>query len=185
MKIDDDIKLMLEAKQDNLEAFEKLYNKYSQVIGNFYLRLGCSQETSQDNVQEVFMRLWRARHNYTPKAKFTTYLFQIAKNFWINQYEKKKRRPKLHSIDNHPQIQNVEKKSPLPEKEMMSQELSQKIMACIQELDDKYRLVFVMSEFQGLKYREIAEIMSIPLGTVKSRMSTAERQLREKLARFV
>lgn len=185
MKIDEDIKLMLKAKKDNLDAFEQLYNKYSRVIGNFYLRLGCTQETSQDNVQEVFMRLWRARYNYEPRAKFTTYLFQIAKNFWINEYEKKKRRPKLQSIDRHPQIQNVEKKSPLPDKEMMSKELSDKILQCVQQLDEKYRLVFVMSQFQDLKYREIAEIMNIPLGTVKSRMSSAEKILREKLTRFI
>ncbi|WP_372370218.1 RNA polymerase sigma factor [Candidatus Uabimicrobium sp. HlEnr_7] len=185
MKIDEDIKLMLRVKEDDLQAFDTLYQKYASVVGNFYMRLGCQQETSQDYVQEVFMRIWRARYNYRPLAKFTTYLFQIAKNYWINQREKQKRRPQVHSIESNSHIQQQEENTPLPDVKMLTDELSHKILESIQQLGDKYRLVFVMSEFEGLKYREIAEILDIPIGTVKSRMSTAEKKLREKLSKYV
>ncbi|BBM82254.1 RNA polymerase sigma factor [Candidatus Uabimicrobium amorphum] len=184
MKIDEDIKLMLKVKKDDLQAFNTLYEKYSAIVGNFYLRLGCQPETCQDYVQEVFMRIWRARHNYKPLAKFTTYLFQIAKNYWINQSEKQKRRPLLHSMESNPQVQDP-KQTELPEVQMLKDELSSKILESIHQLDEKYRLVFVMSEFEGLKYREISEILDIPIGTVKSRMSTAEKKLREKLSKYI
>ncbi len=189
--MDEDIALMLQVKQDELGAYEKLYCKHCRAIGNFFLRMGCGQDAAEDCVQEVFMRIWRARYNYEPRAKFTTYAFQIAKNYWINEHHKKKRRPTTFHLENNnynddsiSQEEFFADNSP-PEEEVLTRELNEKIQEAVNALSQNYKMVFVLSQFEGFKYREIAEILEIPIGTVKSRMSTAEKKLREKLEHYI
>lgn len=189
--MDQDISLMLQIKEDNLEAFEELYNKYRRPIANFFFRLGCDREISEDYTQEVFIRLWRARKGYRPRAKLTTYLFQIAKNYWLNQKDKLRRRPYLYHIeyrasDQAPSlIEGLQDAKLSPQEHALETELQRQIQAAIAALPEKQRLVFVLSEIQGFKYREIAEILEIPIGTVKSRMVIAESKLRDKLRAYI
>lgn len=149
--------------------------------------MGCDYETSEDYLQEVLLRLWRARENYQPTAKFTTYLFQIAKNYWLNELGKKKRRPatrNLHQfIDGHQE--ELADRGSSPDGKLLQSELQQVIQAAISQLPEKYRLVFVLSEMSDMKYQEIAEVLNIPLGTVKSRMFIAERKLRKTIQKYL
>ncbi len=182
--MDDDVELMLQVKEDNLSAFEKLYLRYQQPLANFFYRLGSSSDIAEDYVQEVFLRLWRCRSTYSPSAKFTTFLFQIAKNYWLNESDKKKRRPSTHSISSSEEeiVQmEIPAETKTPQEQIITEELQTKVQEAIQSLDEKHRIVFILSEVQGMKYREIAEILEIPIGTVKSRMTLAEQKLRAKL----
>lgn len=184
--MDHDIELMLQVQEENIAAFEELFRKYQKPIGNFFFRLGCDGVSCEDYTQEVFLRLWNARKNYRPTAKFTTWLFQIAKNYWLNERDKKRRRGAHMSLEEtrlagHAPADDQNG----PEERILAAELQKRIQEAISGLPEKYRVVFVLSEIQDMKYQDIAEILRIPIGTVKSRMFVAERKLRKKLQAFV
>ncbi len=188
--MDEDIELMLQVKSEQLSAYEVLYQRYQQPLTNFFYRLGCPVDNIEDCVQEVFLRIWKSRKVYEPTAKFTTFLFQIAKNYWINEADKKKRRGILQSLSffNNSKEENdyeISDTSSIPDEQIQKKELQKKVQEAIASLKEKHRIVFVLSEIQGLKYKDIAEILNIPLGTVKSRMTLAEKQLRKKLQNYI
>ena len=190
--MDEDISLMFEVQRDDLKAFERLYGKYHKTIANFFFRMGCDPGSVHDCVQEVFMRIWRSRHGYRPDAKFTTFLFQIAKNYWINENDKKKRRPFFFSLSASPKnddesarVFEIDSKDISPQDRMIEKEVEEKIRQAIASLKEKHRIVFILSEIEGLKYKEIADILGIPVGTVKSRIAIAEKKLRTKLAPYL
>lgn len=188
MENETDFELMVRIKDDHIPAFELLYHRYQKILANFFFRMGCMKENIEDCVQEVFMRLWKSRKNYVPTAKFTTFLFEIAKNYWLNEVDKIKRRPHLYSIhspsDKDETWHDPPSADPLPPTSLQQQELQSQIQDAIASLKEKHRTVFVLSEIQGLKYQEIADILHIPIGTVKSRMVLAEKKLRAKLQKY-
>ena len=184
-----DAKLMLRVKQGDLEAFEEIYKNYKASLGAFFYHLVWDASRSEDYIQEVFLRLWKSAGRYEHTGKFSTYLFQIAKNFWLNERRKLKRAPTSYSLDatitggeggfssQPPSAQAT------PSTIVARAELKARVQQALESLSEKLRLVFVMSEYQELKYREIADVLDIPIGTVKSRMAGAEKKLREKLHR--
>jgi RNA polymerase sigma-70 factor (ECF subfamily) len=142
---------------------------------------------AEDYVQETFLRVWRARATYRPIGKVSTWLFQIGKHYWFNERDKQKRRP-FHSVaggdDAHSQWSNVAdgRGDSAPESVASASETELAIEKAVDELSDKLRAVFVLARYQQMPYAEISSILEIPVGTVKSRMSLAERQLRSSLA---
>jgi RNA polymerase sigma-70 factor (ECF subfamily) len=147
---------------------------------------------SEDFAQEVLLRIYKSAKNWEPSAKFTTYLYRIAKNYWIDhcrllstQKENVSLNANIGSADSG---QSLIDKLPddirPPEDDLDRRELYAAIMKALTELPEDQRMVFILSEIQDLKYNEIAEIMEIPLGTVKSRMHTAVGRLQELLADY-
>ena len=182
-----DEKLMLKVKEGDLAAFESIFEAYKGPLGRFFYHLVWDPSLSEDYIQEVFIRLWKGASNYEACGKFSTYLFQIAKNFWINEHKRLKRGPKRYSLDMPIGDDGATRSSQImsdeatPSTMMANAEMKARIQDALEMLPTKQRLVFVMSEYQGLKYHEIADVLEIPLGTVKSRMSGAEKTLRGKL----
>jgi RNA polymerase sigma-70 factor (ECF subfamily) len=183
-----DAALMARVQNGDRTAFEEIYLLYGGAIAKFLYHLTWDRQAAEDGVQEVFLRLWRSAHHWKPTGKFSTYLFQIAKNFWINERAKQSRRIRplplrQEGADEEPG-QIAEDPSPGPERNALRRELAFEIRNAVSQLPEKLRLTFVMSEYQGMKYAQIAEILDIPIGTVKSRMSAAEKTLREKLKKY-
>ncbi|MGH7162595.1 MAG: RNA polymerase sigma factor, partial [Planctomycetota bacterium] len=88
-----DQELMARLQGGELKAFELLYARYSAPLLNFFHQMCFDRAASEDYVQETFLRVWRARGSYRPIGRVSTWLFQIAKNFWFNEREKRKLRP--------------------------------------------------------------------------------------------
>ena len=188
--------LMLQAQRGDREAFGELFDRWSRPLFNFFVRLCRDRTIAEDLVQETFLRLWRSAGRYHPSGKFTTYLFQIARNFWLNEREKLARRRHI-SLDGPASNQGgtaddgsqslkdllAHAGSVSPLQVASDNEAAAMARDAIDELDEKHRLVIVLSVFHNFRYREIAEILEIPEGTVKTRMMHAERKLREKLTR--
>jgi RNA polymerase sigma-70 factor (ECF subfamily) len=189
LKRGEDIDLMLRVKQGDVEAFEKIYEHYKGPIGSFFYHLVWDQSLAEDFLQEVFLRLWRSAAEYEPSGKFSTFLFQIAKNFWLNERMKRMREPRV-SLDAPVAGRDEEYRLEVagnistPSTIMSDAELKAHVQEAVEYMPEKQRVTFVLSEFQGLKYEEISEILEVPVGTVKSRMVSAERFLRGKLAKF-
>jgi RNA polymerase sigma-70 factor (ECF subfamily) len=185
-----DSELMERYRDGDEEAFGQLVNRFQRPLINFFFRLTWDRFLSEDYAQEVFARLVRYRGSYRRTAKFTTYMFRIAKNYWIDRYRENKGSPDVASLDApmggdggralHLR-DTVAADGPTPEQVVRNEEIRTRIKAAVARLPSEQRLVFVLAENQGLKYTDIAEVMEIPVGTVKSRMHAAMRRLRELL----
>ncbi|MBI4612679.1 MAG: RNA polymerase sigma factor [Planctomycetes bacterium] len=182
-----DVRLMLAVKEnDSEQALRKIYDTYRRPICKFFYRCTCDYTTSQDYAQEVFLRLWKSRKRYQATGRFSTYIFQIAKNLWLNEWDKRRRRPAELPLDGErynqkgePVRDQHEAQGVGPPGHLLQKEHEERVARAIGTLPEKLRLVFAMSQIQGLKYREVAEILDIPEGTVKSRMSRAVKFLRD------
>jgi RNA polymerase sigma-70 factor (ECF subfamily) len=176
----DDQELMARVQRGDLKAFEALHARYARALLNFFFQMCFDRTASEDYVQETFLRVWRARERWRPVGRFSTWLFQIAKNYWLNEREKQKLRP-FHAASEEPGEPVARGAESSPSRAASGNEIAAAIRDAVSALSEKLRLVFVMARYQGLAYAEIAEILEIPEGTVKSRMSLAERTLRDAL----
>jgi len=182
----DDQELMARIQAGDVRAYELLYARYAHPLLNFFFQMCFDRTASEDYLQETFLRVWRARQTYRPIGKVSTWLFQIAKNYWFNERAKMKRRP-FHTVvggeDAHAQWSHVADRrgDSSPAAAARAQETEQAIRMAVESLSDKLRVVFVLARYRGLPYAEIASIVDIPVGTVKSRMALAEKTLRGRL----
>ena len=161
--------LMLAIKRGDAGAFQELFEAYQKPLANFLYRMCWNRTLVDDLVQEVFLRVWRAREQYEPTAKVSTYLFRIASNLWINHAEKK-RESALGDAD-HPGGES-------PEAPLERTEVQKAVKRAVEALPEGERLCLVLSEYNGLKYAEISEVLGIPVGTVKSRIFNAVQKLK-------
>jgi len=187
---DSDSELMLRYRDGDDDAIRELFRRYRKPLLNFFYRLTWDRFTSEDYVQEVFTRIIRARSRYKRLAKFRTWMFRIAKNYWIDRCRERAVAPNMGSLDapiggdegrTMTLTETVAGNAPRPVDELRRREIGEAILAAVRRLPEEQRLVFVLSENQGMKYAEISEVMEIPVGTVKSRMHSAVRRLRELL----
>lgn len=166
-----DIELMKRARAGDQEAFAALIRRHQAPLLNFFRRLGAYRE-AEDLAQEVFVRLYRWRERYVERAKFTTFLYTLARHAWADHGRRAARRERIAE----------RAKTELPDVDdgawprVAARLDAQQALA---RLPEKLRVVLVMSLYQGLRYEEIAEALGIPQGTVKSRVFLALRRLRE------
>jgi RNA polymerase sigma-70 factor (ECF subfamily) len=163
---------MLAVRRGDSAAFKRLYEAYQKPLANFLYRMCWNRSLVDDLVQEVFLRVWRAREQYEPTAKVSTYLFRIASNLWINTAEKK-RETALADADREA--------GGSPEEPLERSETRLAVKRAVDALPEGERLCLVLSEYNGLKYAEISEVLGIPVGTVKSRVFSAVQRLKEAL----
>jgi len=156
-------------------AFETLFRQYGRfVYTNAYFISG-SRDDAEEIVQEVFVSVWKSRQSFDPvKGKITTWLHKITLNECFERQRKK--RPVAMPIEN----------IDLPdgdgsEDAIMNKYDCERVMGAIASLDKKHRAVLVLRYFNELSYKEIAATMNIPSGTVKSRIYTALKTVREQL----
>jgi len=169
------------------EAFRLLVERHQKPLMNFFYRRAFDRQIAQDCTQEVFLRLVRHRGKWKPQAKFTTYMYRIAENLWIDRYRSKKAAPPMTSLqrpagDDGGELGGVlPGRSRMPEDGAADGELAIKIQRALASLTVDQRTVFLMAETKGLKYADIGEALGIPVGTVKSRMHAAIHKLRSLL----
>lgn len=182
-----DAELMALVKEGDFTAFDHLYNRYRERLRRFLFLLTWDQDTAEDYLQEVFIRLYRARELYKPTGKFSAYIFQIAKNYYLSRQRKKRRRVEEISLFHESRngsrpFENIRaNKRVEPEVHLLEEYQRWRIRQAVQSLPERQKLVFVMSHYEDMKYSEIAEVLNVPVGTVKSRMSAATSTLRDIL----
>lgn len=181
-----DADLMLAFKDGDVEAFDALASRHQVGLYNFFLRLRADGAEAEDLTQEVFCKLYQHADRYEVRAKFTTYLYRIAKNAWLDHVRKRSRRGVMASLDRTDESGRTlydrlpgEPTDPLAG--LVAGEEADEVQAAIQALPEEQRMVFVLAEVQEMPYAEIAETLEIPEGTVKSRMHNAVHKLRDRL----
>lgn len=181
-----DAELMIAFQTGDRESFDLLLKRHHVGLYNFFIRMVGNAAEAEDLTQEVFIKVFRHAARYRQTAKFTTYLYRIAKNTWLDWLRKRKRRGVMVSLDQddgdgYNLYRRIAGRSKDPLDALLSSETGQQVHAAITGLSEEHRLVFVLAEVQGMAYAEIAETLDIPEGTVKSRMHNAVHKLRERL----
>lgn len=175
-----DIELMLRVREGDMEAFRQIVERYREPLKRFFAAIAADRSQSDDFVQETFLRLWLHRQRYEPTGRFSTYLFQIGKHYWLNQ--RKKVRVEVFAAETDGSFEIETPPAAQPENVVLERLQQARIRRAIAELPEHYRIVFELSHFEGLTYAEIACRLDIPVGTVKSRMFEAVRRLRNTLS---
>lgn len=178
--------LMARVGEDDERAFAELVRRFQGRVINLVCRVLNDRECGDDIAQEVFVRVFVHRRNYRRGAKFSTWLFTIAANLAKNEIRRRVRRRNWFSLD---ALQEILKDSAIQladptegrESRMEREQLQEAMGRVIATVPEKYRLALVLRDIDGLAYEEIAQILGIPGGTVRSRINRARGMLRRKL----
>ena len=185
-----DAELVDLAREGDTEAYEALVRRHqSRLYGIVYHMTG-HREDAQDLVQAAFVRAYRSLNKFRGQAAFYTWLYRIAVNLTLNFLKRRRRAPSL-SLDDLDQgverdpgyVELVARESPV--REVSLGELQRRLNEAMLKLSDNHRAVVAMFDVQGMSHEEIARVLGISEGTVRSRLFYARRQLQKDLAEFV
>jgi RNA polymerase sigma factor (sigma-70 family) len=164
-------KLINECKKNDIKAQEQLYKEYSSKLFSVCLKYSRNYTEAQDNLQEVFLLVFKKINQFGFKGSFDGWLKRVTVNYVLQQYRTE---TKLHLVTEvADEIEEVE-----IETETVSLEFLLKI---IQELPDRYRMVFNLNVIDGFSHQEIAEMLDITIGTSKSNLHRAKAILKDKI----
>lgn len=184
--------LMLKFGEGNHAAFEILLHRHERPVFRFVRRFVGIPSLAEDITQEVFLRVCKVADRYSKKAKFTTWLYTIARNLCIDHLRKGKGKTHI-PIDGHGKEDDAghapidflpDTKHHSASSETLRKEFLEALDKALEALPDEQREVFIMREVSGLKFREIAEVVGVSEGTIKSRMRYALQQLRGHMAKW-
>ncbi|RBW71344.1 RNA polymerase sigma factor [Bacillus taeanensis] len=168
--------LIAMAKKGDADAFRALVEQYASVTERFAYQIGASPNDIEDIAQEVFIRIYRFLHQYNGTT-FTTWLYKITLNVCRDSFKKKQStQRKLFKLFKQP-VEGYEAIEP----EIIKDEEDRMLHTIIQKMDEKYRIPIVLFYFHEKKQEEIAEILNIPLSTVKTRISRGKAKLKQKI----
>lgn len=181
---------MLAFKSGDARAFSTLVTRHRQGVYNFILRYVGHRQRAEDVLQETWLKVVRSSSEYQPRAKFTTWVFTIARNLCVDSARKESYR-KADSLD-APTSEDGEGRAlgelvpdedgASPDRAAHNVRLRPLLMKAIDGLPAEQREVFLLREYQGIGFKEIAEVTGVNENTVKSRMRYALEGLRKKLA---
>lgn len=178
--------LIKRCKDRDLEAFGVLVDLYQSRVYGFVRRMIRSQEDTEDISQEVFVKAFQNISRFDGRASLATWLFRIATNLCIDKLRRKDRRP-----EQVPMMGEGDAEFDLadarydPVSMAVSREMEKTIEAAILGLSDKLKPVLLLHDLEGLSYEDIARILGVPIGTVKSRLFLARTRLQEALANYM
>jgi RNA polymerase sigma-70 factor, ECF subfamily len=166
-------------------AFADLMKRWEKPLQNLCTRMTGDPHKAQDLTQAAFVRLYSARARWEPEGKFSTFLWRIALNLCHDDLRKSKRLSEcsLEALADESEVHlhGLPSAEPEPDAAAESRELADEVRAALLKLEPHYREVVVLRHYERLKFCEIAEVLGIPEGTVKSRMSEALGQLNRRL----
>ena len=188
---DSDESLMLRYRDGDVRAFEVLVTRHRRPVYNFIFRFVRDAAQAEDLLQETFLRLIKGADAYEKQAKFTTWLYTIARNLCVDASRRGKHRkaasldaPINGEEDGAALIDLVAGGGPAVDRQAISRELAVRIRRAVEALPDEQREIFLLREVNDLQFNEIAEIVGVPENTVKSRMRYALEKLREALEEY-
>ena len=181
--------LVAKCQDGEKKAFELLIQKYQRRIYHLIYRMTQDSDMVEPLAQEVFLKAYRSIGKFRGNSQFYTWIYRIAVNTCLSHL---KRESLEDSYENpqeispghfHPDAQPVQPQD--PEEQVMRKEFFRYLMSTVTQLPEELRTTIVLREFLGMNYEEIAEVLEIPLGTVRSRIFRARSQLRDLLAPYL
>lgn len=166
--------LMERVREGDAAMFEALVERYEKPLYGFIVRIVGDRREAEDLFQECFLRIHQKRDSYRAGAPFRPWLYRICLNLCRDALRRRARRHLPLDVE-------ITDPAPGPEDRARQSVVADRIRGAVDALPDKQREVFVLHQYQGLPYPEIAEVVGIPLGTVKSRMHYAVNALADAL----
>ena len=181
----DDKHILARARRGELDAFEELVRQYEKRVYAVALRSSGSPEDAADITQEVFLRAWRSIESFRGDSGFSTWLFRITMNLCVDHARHKNAQPQTQPlvVGEEDAERPIPDPAPTPEEHLENSELGRELAASLDEVSEEHRRIVLLRDVSGLSYTEIAEVLEISEGTVKSRLSRARIALRTILLR--
>jgi RNA polymerase sigma-70 factor (ECF subfamily) len=189
---DPDIRLMLRVRSDEPGAFEELVEQYQHRLVAVMHHLIGNAEEAEDLAQEVFLRVYRSRKKYRPRAKFSTWLFTIANNLALNSLRSRQRKPVVPldvrdsgPLGPRPAEQLAQDRGKQPMQHLQQVELAAVVQRALEGLNERQRMAVVLNKFEDMSYEEIAQVMKLSTKAIKSLLSRARSNLRVALQDYI
>lgn len=167
--------------QDDEGAFARLVRRWETPIQRLCERMTGDAHRGEDLAQEAFVRVFARRKDYRPDGKFSTWLWRIALNLCYDELRRRQRRLELsldeESGESAAELDAAKAPEPSPDRALAQREQAELVRLALERLPEAYRAVLVLRHYENLKFREIAEVLEVPEGTVKSRMAEALTQM--------
>ncbi len=170
----DDHTLVAQTLAGRPDAFGTLVERYDRAVYHLAYRTLRDQEEARDAAQEAFFKAYRSLRTFKPTAKFSTWLFAITYHACCDRLSRRKR----YSNEELPERADT---AAGPESEAIANDEAKRLRAAIASLPEKYRTVITLYHLQGQQYEEIAQVLGVPMGTVKTHLFRAKEQLRRIL----
>ena len=178
-----DEQLMFLFQGGNENAYIELVNRYKDKLINFIFNYLGDIDSSEDVVQETMIKLYQKKHYYKEIAKFSTWLYTIAKNLANTELRKRKQRKTtlLSQFSKDDKMYDLPSNDNEVGQEIQTEIVSKIIREAVDQLSEKFKTVITLRDIQQLSYEDISEIIDVPIGTVKSRINRARLQLQVEL----
>lgn len=186
-----DSDLVRESRRGSIESFQRLFEKYHKRVYNLIYRMVGNESDAADLTQEAFVRVYNSLHLLRSEDAFYGWVRTVATNLVRDHFRKLGRSIRADSLDQKIQLdegeveREVEDWSHNPERLVQKQDLQDAVQKAISSLSEDQRTVVALHHIEGMDVKEIAEILNIPVGTVKSRLSRAREDLKRKLGHYV
>jgi RNA polymerase sigma-70 factor (ECF subfamily) len=179
----DDHRLIAECLQGRTAAFGELVCRYQDRLFNTVYRLVDNAEDAQDVVQEAFLNAYQSLDTFKGDSQFYTWLYRIAFNTAISLKRKQKAAVSMHTVkEDGGDVEPVDASEfSQPEHAMQRAEQESRVQRALSRLSAEHRAVLIMKDMEGQKYETMAEILEVPIGTIRSRLHRARMELRELL----
>ena len=178
-----DEKLISRFQAGDERAYVVLVNRYKDKLLNFVFQFLGDIEQAEDVVQDTMLRLYEKKHYYKEIAKFSTWIYTIARNLANTELRKRKRRKTTYLSH----MSKEERQYEIPavqddvDQSLHNEFINDRIQSAIKNLPEHYKLVIILRDIQELSYDDISNIVEVPLGTIKSRINRARIQLQAEL----
>ncbi len=179
-----DEQLILEFQEtSDTEIFEAIVSRYKNPLFNFVFRFLGDRDATSDVVQETFIKVYRNKDSYKTFAKFSTWIYTIAGNLAKTELQRRKRKNQIsiNSWGEDEETMDLPDGGPLPDRLVDSGIKNKMIQEALLKLPEVYREMIILRDIQEMSYEEIAEMMDISIGTVKSRINRGRAQLQDLL----
>jgi len=179
--------LIQRCKDGDICAFDELVTRFQKRVYNFAYGIAGNYDDANDVAQEAFVRVFNSIATFRGDANFTTWIYRIVTNVYLDERKKAKshRQTSLDEyidLDENSVSRQIEDESPLPDEVAENKERNQAVRAAINSLPDYQRIIMTLYHLHDRSYEEIADVLNLPIGTVKSRLNRARQALKEKLA---
>tara|TARA_B100000427_G_scaffold57235_1_gene44810 strand:+ start:2976 stop:3545 length:570 start_codon:yes stop_codon:yes gene_type:complete len=179
-----DEKLILRFQEGDINAYNELVKRYKDRLLNFVFRYFNNVEQAEDVVQDTLIKLYTHASYYKNVAKFSTWIFTIAKNNALTELRKNKRKKTDSLWTNDGKFIDISSKEESLESKVQNEIAIDQLNKFLDEIPENFRIAVVLRDFQELSYEEISKILEIPIGTIKSRINRGRIQLAEKMKHF-
>lgn len=192
---DADTELFLEVKEGNDQSFSKLYQKYYPKTLNLIYRFIPDKEHAEDIAQDIFVRVYFGAKTFSPQSKFSTWLYKVTVNRCFSHHKKAKRERERYVIesdlahdekdDNPLNIENHPSTLAPPDEDIIKHEVNQEIQSALNKLPADQKMAFLLLEYDGLSYQEIARVSGASVKAVERRIYHARQKLKTLLKAYI